>query len=243
MTSKTTPTTIRNHGAASAASRVWMSAWIWVAAALLLGACAAPGSLVLHGVGRAGVGSPPDIVDATPEQAREGLRIRREGRALEAQVGMPLAAGDSVETLSGTVAVIRFPDGHEAILLPGTRVQLGSIFAEYGEVFVRVFERAKNKFKVKTRYVTAGVEGTSFWMRVDRGDRLSVGVTEGRVTLSSVDARWQPVPLLPDEVATVVGAAAPTKAQVERAQLDSIVRRVGRMRLVPPPPRPPALMP
>lgn len=204
----------------------------------LAGCATAPaGQTVLQAVARELPGNPPSYADASPEQARGGVRVRRDGRPLDPLPGLPLRTGDEVETLAGLVAVIRFDDGHEAVLLPGTRVRIGSLIADIGNLFVRVYEQARDRFKVKTRYVTAGVEGTSFWVRVEPGDRLTVGVSEGRVRLSSVEQRWPDLPVLPGEAVVALGAAAPTRAQAERAQLDAIVRQIGRLRLAPAVPR------
>lgn len=217
-----------------AAAPAWPVLW-------LAGCASAPaGQTVLYTVAREVPGNPPSYADATPAQVHEGVRIRRDGQALAPVPGLPLRAGDLVETLPPLVAVIRFEDGHEAVLLPATRVRIGSMIAEIGNLFVRVYESARDRFKVKTRYVTAGVEGTSFWVRVEPGDRLTVGVSEGRVLLSSVDQRWPALPVMSNEVAVAVGPAAPAKALAERAQLDAIVRQMGRLRLAPPPPRLPA---
>jgi len=230
------------RGCANAASR--RLAWVVAGFALLLGGCASPGALVLHNVGSADAARPGSYVNATPEQARQGLRVSRDGQPLAVDVGMVLATGDLVECLADTVAVLRFPDGHEATLLPRTRVRLGSIFVFSGEAFVRVFKQAQDKlnqaqgqFKVRTRYVTAGVEGTTFWVRLDPDDHLAVGVLEGRISLSSADGRWQPVPVVENEVATVLRDGPPSKLPQERDQVDSIVRlmRSG-MGLTPRPP-------
>lgn len=217
----------------------------WALASLLLlltSGCAAPGGLLLHNVGAVDAAQPGSYVNASAAQVRDGLRIHRSGQPLVVDVGMPLATGDVVESLAGTLVVIRFPDGHEAVLLPGTRVQLGSLIADFGEFFVRVFKQTQGQFKVKTKYVTAGVEGTSFWVRVGHDNSLAVGVLDGSIRLSSATDSWQPVPVLADEVATVQRDQPPTKAQQARDQVDSIVRlmRSG-LRLAPRPPPPPPL--
>lgn len=194
-------------------------------------ASTAPETPLLYQVLQADGATPPLFQPASAAQARAGLTLHRGGRALDPLPGLALAAGDQIETLAGTGAVLRFPDGHEAVVLPGSRVRIGSLVAEFGEVFVRVFQQVRGQFQVKTRYVTAGVEGTAFWLRLDGEGQLSVGVTEGRIRLSSVDQRWAPVPVLPDEVATVLRDAPPTKAQRTRAESDHIVRFVNRLRL------------
>lgn len=214
---------------------------------LLLGGCAT-NELVLYNVGSADPKQPGSYVQASPEQARQGLRISRDGQALPIRVPMPVAVGDVIETLPLTLVVIRFPEGHEVTMLPGTQVRLGSADIRFGEVYVRSFlqwvQSTQGRFKVKTDYVTAGVEGTEFWVRVGRDASMSVGVVDGRVSLTSVGGRWQPVDLLPSEVATVARDAPPTKSARQRAELDAIVQlmRSG-LRFMPPPAPPPRALP
>ena len=217
-----------------------LAAWLLAGWLLLtLAGCAATGGLALHNVGALDPAQPGSYVNASAAQVQGGLRIHRSGQPLVVDVGMPLATGDVVDTLAGTVAVIRFPDGHEAVLLPGTRVQLGSLIADFGEFFVRVFKQTQGQFKVKTKYVTAGVEGTSFWVRVGHDNSLAVGVLDGSIRLSSATNSWQPVPVLADEVATVQRDQPPTKTQQTRDQVDSIVRLMRNgLRLAPRPPPP-----
>lgn len=208
--------------------------------ALMLSGCASSAGLVLHEVGSADPQQPGEYRNASADQARQGLRIVRGGAALAAEVGMALATGDVLESGADTLAVIRFPDGHEVTLLPRTRVQLGSLSTFFGQIYVRAYNTVqdlKERFKVKTRYVTAGVEGTAFWVRVDSNHRVVFGVVEGRIDLSSPGGLWPAVPVLPDEVATVLRDAAPTKAQQPRDQVDSIVRLMrNRLRMLPRPP-------
>lgn len=215
--------------------------------ALLLTGCAAPPlAPVLHQVGQADPQRPHEVSTASAEQTTRGLHIERAGQPLAAVVGMLLASGDVIESGPHTLAVVRFPEGHELTLLPQTRVRLGSAWLDWGEIYVRKFQQLvqqlPGQFKVKTRYVTAGVEGTAFWVRLAKDDALAVGVVEGRVSLASVQARWQPVALGPSEVATVLRDAPPSKDARQRAEVDRIVllMRSG-LRLLPP--RPPPVLP
>ncbi len=200
------------------------------AVAVLLAGCATR-EVVLHDVGALDPRQDRKAyIEATPEQVRRGLHVEREGKPLAVSVGMPLAVGDVVESLADILAEIHFPDGHVVTLLPDTRVRLGSAWLERGELYVlRKIDQIKAlDFKVKTRYVTAGVSGTEFWVRLDREDRLAVGVVEGRVDLSSTGGLWQPVSLAPNEVANVLRDQPPRVALQPRDQVDSIVRLIGR---------------
>ena len=224
------PHTARMPSRLAGLARVWIS--------LLLGGCAST-ELVLYKVARADPKQAHTYVEATPEEARQGLQVSRGGQQIGVAVPMPLAMGDVIETLPNTVAVIRFPDGHEATLLPANQVQLGSLWARFGEIFVRVFKQAQDTtFKVKTAYVTAGVVGTEFWVRVGRHDAsVELGVVEGRVSLASNAGLWTPVGVLRKEVATVLRDAPPSKAARQRASVDAIVQwmRGGLLPLSPPP--------
>ncbi len=212
----------------------------------LLGGCAAPGALVLHNVGSADPARVGSFVNATPAQASQGLRISRNGQGLAVDIGMPLMRGDVVESLDNTIAVIHFPDGHRATLLPGTRVRLGSITVLFGKLWVQAVEAVdaikamQDRFKVKTEYVTAGVEGTTFWVQADRADNVRFGVVDGRISLSSAAGLWPAVPVLPNEEASVQRDHPPVKVQRKGDEVDAIVRLMGSgIRLAPrAPPRP-----
>ncbi len=210
-----------------------------LALAGLLGGCAQQQQVVLHDAARVLPGPPRTFAAASPSQLAEGVLITRAGQALPARAGLVLMEGDVIESRPGMAAVIRFPDGHEATLLPATRVRIGSIFTEIGETVVRVFKQVQGRFRVKTQYVTAGVEGTEFWVRVDAAGRQSFGLIEGRISLSSSEDLWAPVVLAPGEVVTAVGRAPPVKDLRQRAEVDAIVDLMRRgFRGAP---RPPAL--
>ncbi len=209
------------------AQRLALLAALALATVLALGGCASAPGLVLHEVGRADLRRPGEYINANAEQARQGLRIDRGGQALAAEIGMALATGDVIESGPGMLAVIRFPEGHEATLLPRTKVQIGSLTTFFGDIYVRAFDTVqalKERFKVKTEYVTAGVEGTAFWVRVAPDHSATFGVVEGRIELTSPGAVWQAVPVLPGEVAAVGRDGPPVKTIQPRDQVDAIVR-------------------
>lgn len=222
-------------------ARSWTRA-LALLGAVLLGGCAQ--TFELYQVGQVDPGDRSRFIPATAAQAQAGVRVLRGGQPLVAHAGLPLAEGDVIECGADNAAIVRFPDGHEATLLPRTRIRLGSLFADFGEVFVRVYRQVQGRFKVKTQYVTAGVEGTEFWVRVDGQGRQSFGVLDGRIRLASASERWAPVDLLPGEVATSVGHAPPAKDLRQRAEVDAIVERMRRglinpVMRPPLPPRPP----
>ncbi len=126
------------------------------------------------------------------DQVSEGVTLKRHGRSLAIWPGIPLQTGDEIETDADSRTVIRFyPAGHEVRLMPNTRVQIHSIFAFFGELFVK----AKGYFKVENEYVELDVEGTEFWFKVSRDHTVNVRVTTGRVRCRSKLNRWKTFPV------------------------------------------------
>jgi hypothetical protein len=147
---------------------------------------------------------------------------------------MALETGDEIRIDSPYVATITFPGGHEVTLMSDTRARLGSIL----ELIGRVFVSAKGYFKVETQYVTAGVKGTEFWVRVTPDQIASAGVISGTISVSSNSGRWDPVDVMRDDVVTMRRDAPPTKELKQRAELDAIWQAVRRARTLFPPVRP-----
>ena len=122
------------------------------------------------------------------DQVSTGVAVKRQGRSLTIWPGIPLEAGDEIETDADSRTVIRFyPAGHEVRLMPNTRVQLHSIFAFFGELFVK----AKGYFKVENEFVELDVEGTEFWFKVSRDQTVNLNVDAGRVRCRSKLSRWK----------------------------------------------------
>lgn len=103
------------------------------------------------------------------------LRITRDGRPVPAESCMPLRRGDVVETRSSPV-LIQFAEGL-VLLMPKTRVEIGSIWSYFGELF------SFGHVKVQDRYVTAGAEGTSYVFHSD-ADGNTVTVLQGHVRVT-----------------------------------------------------------
>jgi hypothetical protein len=104
---------------------------------------------------------------------------------------MRLEAGDEIETEADSTAVIRFANGTEVFVGQSTRVRIGSLWVLFGEIYVR----ARGAFRVETRYVTAGVEGTEYLLTVDSEAQMSMVVLDGIVRLTSKTGSWQSVAL------------------------------------------------
>ena len=126
---------------------------------------------------------------ATPAE-RTQVSIRRDGHRLAARPAQTIALGDEIVTGERAYALLRYPEGHEVLVLPGTRLRLGGLLVYFGELFVR----ARGFFRVETAYFTAGVEGTEFVVRAGRGEHLAqLIVIEGAVRCSASTGSWEPV--------------------------------------------------
>jgi hypothetical protein len=204
---------------------------------LLLTGCATQTttSIVLQEVVRERPGKPPAYVEVTREEAARGIFVTRAGRRIPVTVPMELQPGDEVRVEPFYLATISFPGGHEATLMPDTRLRLGSIL----ELIGRVFVTARGYFKVETEYVAAGVKGTEFWVRVTPDQIASAGVISGSITVASRIGRWDPVEVTRDEIVTMLREHPPTKELKQRAELDAIWQIMRRLRTLPVPPRVP----
>src|SRR5262245_17716182 len=132
------------------------------------------------------------------------------GRSVPIRAPMLLESGDEIETYADASALIRYPEGHEIQLLPNTRIRLGSIYVFWGEI--RAFiKAARGYFRVESEFVSLDVEGTRFWFRVQRDQTISMGVSEGRVRLSSKAGRWPSILVRPGEAYAIPRDGRPVR--------------------------------
>jgi hypothetical protein len=165
-----------------------------------------------------------------PEQYRRlagvdlqgSLDVMRNGQLMPVSLSMPLMTGDELLTHRDTLAIIRYPEGHDVYLMPDTRVRLGSIFTFFGEIFVR----AKGFFQANTEFVSAGVEGTEFWLKVEANNVVKLGVLSGSVNMRSSTGRWSPVRLVSNQVFSVNRNKPPVKEKAPARYLDQIRRQI-----------------
>jgi hypothetical protein len=166
------------------------------------------------------------------------VRIIRAGTVHRTETGMTLEAGDRIETGKEVSALLRFDGGYEVLLDSSTEMQVlsPSLFLRAGRVLVRAVERARTALKLKTEFVTAGVEGTLFRVTVRRQE-VTVDVVESRVRIESVTDAWAPRIYRAQESARIVGAASPQPTvRVEADELGAIRGRFKQLdRLVEPP--------
>jgi hypothetical protein len=121
------------------------------------------------------------------------VQVQRGGANVPLQRGMALALGDEVLTGDSTVAILNYPPNIEIYVMPSTQIRVGSIFVKLGEIWVSIKGQLKEKFKVETEFVTAGVEGTEFLFRADRDGGVDVDVMKGSVLCTSKLGRWAPI--------------------------------------------------
>ena len=127
------------------------------------------------------------------------VTVSRQGRTLP-QATSRLQVGDEVETGPDSVALILFRDLGEVMLLPNTRVPIGSIEVFFGEVLARV----KGLFTASSQNVVAAVQGTSFSLTSKNG-AVRVVVAEGVVQVSPRGAGWSAQRLGAGQAITVSG--------------------------------------
>jgi len=138
--------------------------------------------------------------------SRDAAQLVRNGASYPVSPGMVMQPGDALSTGPDTSVVISYPGGARAYVYPNTRVRIGSIIDDIGKVFVKV----KGAFKVQTKFVTAGSEGTQYWVDVKERDQVKIVVVEGVVSLASNAAIWPTRALRAGEQAVLSGASAPT---------------------------------
>jgi hypothetical protein len=159
----------------------------------------------------------------------EAMQLRRNGGVYEVVPEMPLQPGDELRTGPDTSAVVSYPGGARAYIYPGTQVRIGSIVDDIGKVFVKV----KGVFKVRTNFVTAGSEGTQYWVNVGAGNEVKVVVVEDVVSLESATGAWPTQRLRAGQQAAyrgastgVVSAADPAEIRRETDWVRSMDQRV-----------------
>lgn len=162
----------------------------WCAAMFALLTCALP----LHAEDMTVVGvyrvTEPGGRTLQRTQDASGVALTRAGRPLKLSTAGPMADGDLIETRSDTAVQISYAPGHQVLILPGTRVRLGTLYLFIGELLIR----ARGMFHIETSFMTAGVEGTEFLVRAEgNGDKVDVIVTEGAVICRSNVDLWSPV--------------------------------------------------
>jgi hypothetical protein len=154
------------------------------------------------------------------------VHVERDQKPLQAAPDMTLQPGDTISTDADTTLVIRMAEAR-AILMPSTRVSLGSIWTWFGRVFISGW------WQGKTKLVTAAVKGTQYVIEVDEKSELTtISVLEGTVGISSV-AHLFPDVVLTDAQRVRVAvdlAGSPRAEPIERSEYNSLIDASNRAR-------------
>jgi hypothetical protein len=148
------------------------------------------------------------------------VSVTRQGTRL-AQAPSRLQAGDEVETGPDGVALIHFRDLGDVMLMPRTRVRIGSIEVIFGEFLAKV----RGLFTASSQNVVAAVQGTSFSLSSSNG-AVHIVVAEGVVSVSPRSGGWPAQRLGPGQALTVAAGGTGTprvgpSAAPEIARLES----------------------
>jgi beta-lactam-binding protein with PASTA domain len=153
----------------------------------------------------------------------QGVQVTRADATVPTVTGMGLQKGDRIVTDGSTEAVILFGDAYEVILATETDITIlnPTIFQKIGKAIVKKLKEIREKFRVETEYVNAGVEHTEFAISVDRANVVSVVVLEGEVTLESRAQTWAPQTIGPRQSAVVRSGQLPSRRdRLPQADLD-----------------------
>lgn len=150
----------------------------------------------------------------------QSVQIIRRGKVLKTELDMKLKNGDEIKTDDYITAVVLCLSGAEVILDTKTHISLDTtnllIRAYVGKVFV------KGAWSVKTRYITAGVQGTEFLVDVSPESRVDVTVLEGSIQLQSMLRCWNSTYLRQSQKGVMFGLKYPFRLTVEKSLLDKI---------------------
>lgn len=127
-----------------------------------------------------------------------------------------------ITTDAKSIAVIRYADDSVVFVTPNSVVRVGSIFVEFGEIFAKV----QGLFRVDTQFVTAGVEGTEYSVRVQARNDVTVAVLEGSIRCQSKKIRWPEFVLGAREIAIFEGQDFPRTGRASEAEIASLKRRL-----------------
>lgn len=176
-------------------------------------------------------GFAPTTGNAAADEIRS-VEIVRDGQRLS-QPSNLLKKGDRIETDSESTAIVRYANGTVVYLRPNSRVRVGSIFVEIGEIFVKV----KGLFRVDTEFVAAGAEGTEYAVRVLPQNEVSVVVLEGKVSCISRLRRWPKFVLSEQQTARFPGWGFAARSLASGAEIEHIRRWVNDIERAGSPPR------
>ncbi|HUF61247.1 MAG TPA: hypothetical protein VMN36_04165 [Verrucomicrobiales bacterium] len=174
--------------------------------------------------GCAGVELSRTLVDNRDVPGPEsGVTVFRQGARIPVNPGMALQTDDSVQTGGRSTAILWFDGRHEIIMLPNTKVEIHSLWVEFGKILARIH----GKFRIESESVVAGVEGTEFLLQVGGPDAMGVTVVEGKVRLTSKRTE-RSIVVNPFETGAISRAGVPAKRALtdrERRLIEAQLRQ------------------
>jgi hypothetical protein len=147
------------------------------------------------------------------------IHIERDGKPLPASATMSLEIGDSIRTDANTTLVIRLGDAR-AVLMPNTKVSLGSIWTDFGRAYISGWLQGKSKL------MSAAVKGTQYLLDVDQISGLTtIAVLEGAVQVSSNDGRFPAIDLKSAQLVRVSAnqTGAPSIEPIGREHFNELI--------------------
>lgn len=139
------------------------------------------------------------VVEARVTSGGGGATISGNGRTSAKLLrGATLAPGDEIDTTGGGRVVIDLTDGSQVVVLPGSRVVIGSfqtasslkelLQITLGRIRVRInhFKGKPNPYRIKSPTASIAVRGTEFEVSVTSLGETRVIVPDGAVEVASL---------------------------------------------------------
>jgi filamentous hemagglutinin family protein len=166
----------------------------------------------------------PSAAEFIEEPEPLQLLVIREGKYVKAQRNMVLKRGDEIKTPRGMTAFIHFEDGSEIIIMSETDIVIENptIFTRFGKIIARV----RKKFKVRTKYVTAGVKGTLFTVDVSKDEVTVIKMIERNIVLNPNDPNenlWSSVSLGPGKQVRIRNRQEPQIEMIPKPEYEQII--------------------
>jgi ferric-dicitrate binding protein FerR (iron transport regulator) len=152
------------------------------------------------------------------------VKLARAGNSWRPKPGTLLQPGDEITTGKRTTAFVEFQKASEIVMMPETHVEIENPTIRIW--FGRIIAGIRAKFRVKTKYVTAGAEGTKFTMSVGKDGETTVKMIVGRIKLTSNENRWPSVSLGPGEQARIWSGQEPQIERISPQEYEQIVKSI-----------------
>ncbi|WP_166820191.1 LamG-like jellyroll fold domain-containing protein [Thalassoroseus pseudoceratinae] len=136
--------------------------------------------------------------------------LERSGQEVRLLTGMPLIAGDQIETLEDSTATIEFPDKSKFTFSAGTIASLQSgsnvtegILLEQGQLFAEIPSgNSERRIRCATPQGSVAALGARLVLTHDQGQTI-VQVESGNVSVSRVDSIGEAVELVGGQIANI----------------------------------------